>query len=68
MKGKSTSPIAYLEGIYVAEEYRNHGWAREMGCTEFASDCEHDNAASLNFHLAVGSEEVKRLICFKKDL
>ena len=43
-------------------------WAREKGCTEFASDCELDNADSLRFHLALGFEETNRIICFKKKL
>ena len=37
---------------------------KEKGCKEFASDCELSNTNSLNFHLAVGFEEVKRIICF----
>ena len=43
-------------------------WAKERGCTEFASDCELDNAASLAFHLHAGFEEANRLICFAKRL
>ena len=54
VEGTDTSPVGYLEGIYVAEEYRKHGiardllsacetWAKSKGCTEFASDCELDN-------------------------
>ena len=37
-----------------------------MGCREFASDCELDNADSFKFHMAVGFEEANRVICFKK--
>lgn len=61
------------------EEYRHKGyaaqllaecekWAREKGCREFASDCELDNADSLNFHLEMGLKETNRIICFKKEL
>ena len=79
VEGTSESPVGYLEGIYVAENYRDRGiakallaacenWAREQGCTEFASDCELDNTASLRFHLNVGFQEANRIICFTKKL
>lgn len=79
VEGTDSSPVGYMEGIYVAEEYRKHGiarellaacerWAKEKGCTEFASDCELDNTQSLQFHLNVGFEEANRIICFTKKL
>lgn len=79
VEGADSSPVGYLEGIYVAEEYRKHGiarellsacesWAKSKGCTEFASDCELDNTQSLQFHLNVGFEEANRIICFTKKL
>ena len=79
VEGTETSPVAYLEGIFVKDPYRNKGyakellsacekWARDMGCTEFASDCELDNVGSLKFHVAMGFEEVNRIICFRKGL
>ena len=43
-------------------------WAKNMGCTEFASDCELDNTNSLKFHMAMGFGEANRIICFKKNL
>ena len=79
VEGTDSSPVGYLEGIYVAEEYRKYGIARELlsacetwtkskGCTEFASDCELDNVQSLQFHLNVGFEEANRIICFTKRI
>lgn len=79
VEGTSTSPVGYLEGIYVAPDHRRQGiarallarceaWAREMGCAEFASDCELTNADSLAFHLRVGFAEANRIICFTKLL
>lgn len=79
VEGTETSPVGYLEGIYVAEECRKKGiagallgacesWAREKGCIEFASDCELENAQSLRFHLSMGFEEANRIICFTKKL
>ena len=79
VEGTASSPVGYLEGIYVAEEYRQQGlarellaacenWAKAKGCTEFASDCELDNVQSLQFHLKLGFEEANRIICFAKKL
>ena len=79
VEGTKSSPVGYLEGIFVAEEYRRKGyasellaecekWAKEKGCSEFSSDCELDNEDSLRFHLALGFEEANRIICFRKEL
>ena len=79
VEGTESSPVGYLEGIFVAEGYRHQGvarellaacegWAKERGCTEFASDCELSNAESLCFHLRVGFLEANRIICFTKKL
>lgn len=79
VEGTDSSPVGYLEGIYVADGYRKigvarkllatcEGWAKSKGCTEFASDCELDNVQSLQFHLNVEFEEANRIICFTKKL
>ena len=68
-----------LHFIYVDPDYMRSGAGTEMldlfelkgrekGCTEFASDCELDNADSFGFHISLGFEEVNRIICFRKDL
>ena len=79
VEGTDSSPVGYLEGIYVAEGCRKQGvardllgacesWAKARGCREFASDCELGNEESLRFHLNVGFEEANRIICFTKKL
>lgn len=79
VEGTSSSPVGYLEGIFVKDEYRKCGygkellkhceeWAAEKGCTEFASDCELTNNMSLAFHLNTGFTEANRIICFTKKL
>lgn len=79
VEGTDSSPVGYLEGIYVAEDYRRQGvarmllsdcesWAKEKGCKEFASDCELVNTQSLQFHLNMGFEEANRIICFTKKI
>ena len=77
VEGTQSSPVGYLEGIFVEEGYRKLGfakellsecenWAKEKKCMEFASDCELTNIDSYHFHLAAGFEEANRIICFKK--
>ena len=79
VEGTSSSPVGYLEGIFVTPAYQKQGiarallaacenWAKQRGCSEFASDCELDNRDSLLFHLNVGFEEANRIICFTKKL
>lgn len=79
VEGTASSPVAYLEVIFVREGFRRRGigralilvseeWARSAGCFEFASDCELTNVDSLAFHLALGFNEANRVICFQKNL
>ena len=79
VEGTESTPVGYLEGIFVAEEYRRRGiarkllevcqlWVGEQGCGEFASDCELTNTDSLLFHLKLGFLEANRIICFTKKL
>lgn len=79
VEGTESSPVGYLEGIYIKDEFRNKGyakellraceeWAKNKGCSEFASDCELDNVNSLLFHKAVNFTEANRIICFTKKL
>ena len=79
VEGTSSSPVGYLEGIFVEDDFRGRrfaaellkaceSWAKSLGCTEFASDCELQNQNSLRFHFATGFEEAGRIICFRKDI
>ena len=79
VNGCETSPVAFLEGIYVRPGQRRQGvarelvaaaeqWGRERGCGEFASDALLDNHASHRFHAAAGFEETERVVYFRKRL
>lgn len=79
VEGTNSTPVGYLEGLFIREEYRKMGyakqlldkcekWAKEKGCSEFASDCELKNDVSFNFHMNVGFMETNRIICFKKKI
>ena len=75
VEGTDSSPVGYLEGIFVKEDCRRKGyavqllsacedWVRAQGCREFASDCELDNEMSLAFHLGAGFTEANRNYMF----
>ena len=77
--GATQSPVAYVEGIYVKDEYRKQGvgtkliqyaqqWAIERGCMELASDALLDNTESYEFHTKVGFQEVERVVTFIKQV
>lgn len=79
VEGTSSSPVGYLEGLFVMDVHRQEGlarelvgrceeWARLKGCAEFASDCELGNEVSRNVHLNLGFSEANRIICFAKKL
>jgi len=75
--GTRSTPVAFLEAIYVVPHARRHGlaralvtharaWGRALGCTEFASDALLDNADSLALHRALGFEETTRIVRFRQ--
>lgn len=79
VNGSSSTPVGYIEGIYVEEDYRYKGiaraliaegekWALSMGCVEMGSDVLIENEDSINFHANCGYEEVERVACFIKTI
>lgn len=79
VEGTSTTPVLYMEGIYVDPSHRKEGiarrlietgekWGKEKGCSEMASDTEINNQLSVEFHQSMGFDEVNRLVTFKKKL
>jgi len=79
VNGCETSPVAFLEGLYVVKEARRQGigrglveaveaWARLKGCTEMASDALLENTVSHAMHAALDFEETERVVFFRKVL
>jgi aminoglycoside 6'-N-acetyltransferase I len=79
VNGCASSPVVFLEGIYVEPWARRQGvardlvnavgtWGRECGCREFASDALLENAESHAMHRALGFEETDRVVYFRKIL
>jgi aminoglycoside 6'-N-acetyltransferase I len=79
VNGTSSSPVAFLEGIFVSPGARRQGiaralvakaseWARSQGCREFASDALLENESSHVMHRALGFKESERVVFFRKQL
>jgi len=79
VEGTTSSPVGYIEGIYVAPEFRTQGvgrellvaaedWARAQGCVEVGSDTELENLGSQRFHMQSGFREVNRIVSFVKRI
>ena len=79
VNGSNTSPVAFLEGLYVVASRRHRGiaralvraveeWALAEGCSEFASDSSLDNVGAHAAHRALGFEETERVVYFRKEL
>jgi aminoglycoside 6'-N-acetyltransferase I len=77
VNGCDTSPVLFVEGLYVAPDARRAGlaralidavtaWGQEQGCTEMASDAEIANLSSHAFHQAAGFAETERVVYFRK--
>lgn len=79
VNGCETTPVLFLEGVYVRPVHRRKGiarallkaveaWGRACGCIELGSDASIDNAPSHAFHAALGFEETERVVFFRKRL
>lgn len=77
--GCLTSPVGYIEGLYLKPQFRNSGhgvelisraeeWCRSKGCREMATDSESGNRRAHNFFRREGFEETFTVVQFKKPL
>ena len=79
VNGTSSSPVAFLEGLYVVPTSRRQGvaralvesvvqWALAEGCSELASDSLLENSVAHAAHRALGFEETERVVYFRRGL
>lgn len=79
VNGTTSSPVAFLEGLYVEPAARRRGvaralvaavvaWALGEGLSELASDSLIDNLAAHAAHRALGFEESERVVYFRRPL
>jgi aminoglycoside 6'-N-acetyltransferase I len=79
VNGTESSPVGFVEGVYVVPSWRRKGvarqlfaaigdWAKARGCRELASDALLANEASQRAHRALGFEETERVVYFSRPL
>jgi aminoglycoside 6'-N-acetyltransferase I len=79
VEGSNSSPVAYIEGIYVKPGFRNLGiakkmvdfageWGREKGCAELGSDTELHNTDSQKFHEASGFQKAEVIVSYIRKI
>jgi aminoglycoside 6'-N-acetyltransferase I len=79
VNGARSSPVAFLEGLYVLPEARRQGvgralvaaverWALDVNCHELASDASLENEVSHIVHRALGFYETERVVFFRRAL
>lgn len=79
VEGSKTSPVGYLEGIYVKKAYRNQGvakmlfgaaqkWFVKKKVSEIGSDAMASNKVSQKFHKSLGFKKGETLVHFIKKI
>lgn len=77
--GCASSPVPCIEGWYVEPAFQGRGIGRALvgaaeararaeGYTEMASDADLANSGGIAAHLALGYEEVERVVCLRRSL
>ncbi len=79
VQGAKTSPVGYVEGIYVMPAHRKQGvaralvkqakqWAKKQGCKELGSDAELHNINSQKFHEKLGFRNTGTIVHYIKKI
>jgi aminoglycoside 6'-N-acetyltransferase I len=77
VNGTSSSPVVFLEELYVEPAARRQGvaralvaeverWAADRACSELASDSPIGNLVAHAMHRALGFEETERVVYFRR--
>lgn len=79
VEGSKTSPVGYVEAIYVDSNYRKQGlakllfkkgehWTKLQGCSEIGSDTWDWNKAAQDFHQKLGFQKEDVLVHYIKKI
>jgi aminoglycoside 6'-N-acetyltransferase I len=79
VNGTESSPVGFVEGVYVMPNRRRAGiaralftsaaeWARSRGCRELASDALLENTLSHAVHEKLGFRETERVVYFVRPV
>ena len=77
--GCLSSPVPYLEGLYLTEATRGKGfgtevidiiktWCVQQGYTELATDAELTNVRAQHFYEKIGFEKVDRIVEYRLEV
>lgn len=77
--GCLSSPVPYIEGLYLIETHRGRGsgagvmemiklWCYKYGYTELATDAELTNVRAQQFYEKIGFKEVDRVVEYRFDI
>ena len=76
VNGCLSSPVPYVEGVYIQPEHRRQGlgrkimahlirWCKEEGYSELATDTELADGQAQEFYRAIGFLETDRMVTFR---
>jgi len=79
VNGCETSPVAFIEGMFVSPPHRGRGvaralcqaiesWARGQNSSELASDTHVSNLTAQALHKSLGFAETERVVFYRKLL
>ena len=79
VQGSSSSPVGYVEGIFVKPKYRKQGvakelvkqgekWAKKQGCKELGSDAKLSNIGSQKFHKNLGFKKADVIVHYIRKI
>jgi aminoglycoside 6'-N-acetyltransferase I len=77
--GCESSPVAFIEGVWVSSTHRQQGvgrllmeeaerWTKARGLKELGSDTDLDNSLAHDAHRGWGFQETERVLYFRKRL
>ena len=79
VEGANTTPVGYVEGIYVKPDFRRKGvakelyhaglkWLKSKKCTEIGADIDINNDLCPDFYTGMGFKEVNRIISYINNI
>ena len=79
VEGADTTPVGYVEGIYVKPDFRRKGvakelyhagleWLKSKKCTQISGDIWINDNMCPDFYVGMGFKEVNRIICYINNI
>ena len=79
VEGADTTPVGYIEGVYVKPDYRRKGVAKELyhaglewlkseKCSQIGADIGINDNMCPDFYIGMGYKEANRIICYINNI